>query len=888
MSKTPASPELKAAVQTAYRFLCALFGESDIILFRLIESWTENDHSRSRVDYDNCGHRRADPQTLRTPIRLLLQSSEREKTNLYFGVCPRFGRNFEFDLAWQIRTVRAIWIDIDHVTVEEALERVKKAGLPPPSIVVNSGHGVHLYWLLTEPYLINDVGNPPPVKKEWTKVKGRNKPRFYVEEDGERVYLDERRHVFRLSARAQHMQDVVSGVAQLVGGDHTHDVSRVMRLPGSWNRKDQKTGREPIQTQLITCEPSLTYELSVFEAFAKPSPDTERLRKIAEMPLPKPKKTTPKTGDKLADKIAASGIAPKGKRSEPDYAVCCFGIQNGIDKEEVWLQVEGVGKFAERGRPYFDMTWDNAEFGVRAAKYEKINRELSKDLPQPPPTDCESFADGQPVESGPGHAHGRRTIFVYRGMSEVGDTLREMTGILLVAKNCFVRADQLIVIHGDHITSILGPAELAGLLSEHAEFYISSEEGGEFKPLPTAYASTWLNNHVERIRLPNIKLFTRNPVYTEDWRLVASGFDPASGIYYAGPVIAAQEGMTHWDNLLRDFCFRAPADRTNYLGMLLTAILIPRFIGAHPALLLNGNQPGVGKSILAQILSIVRDGRPAETVSYNPNDEEFEKRLGAGVRSSATTLIIDNAKSRGRDPRIESACLERSITDQILSFRLLGQSATIRTENSLIFCITANTSDVSRDLVTRSAVVNMYHEGDPKRRNFSIDDPEGYAQTHRSQLLGELIGMVERWKQAGQPLATTNSRFNKRGWGNIVGGILHACGEPDFLANAEEAAASLDESRREFAELVSVMVDHPQGVWKPAEIVELCIREHLLLQQLGEGTARSKSTKFGLVAGRYVEERFELPSGSVATFLKDDERLGKVYRVGVETKSAER
>jgi hypothetical protein len=66
--------------------------------------------------------------------------------------------------------------------------------------------------------------------------------------------------------------------------------------------------------------------------------------------------------------------------------------------------------------------------------------------------------------------------------------------------------------------------------------------------------------------------------------------------------------------------------------MLLTAILVPRFIGSKPAALFNGNQALLGKSILAQIIAILRDGHPTETATYNPNDEEFEKRLGAIVR----------------------------------------------------------------------------------------------------------------------------------------------------------------------------------------------------------------------------------------------------------------
>ncbi len=217
----------------------------------------------------------------------------------------------------------------------------------------------------------------------------------------------------------------------------------------------------------------------------------------------------------------------------------------------------------------------------------------------------------------------------------------------------------------------------------------------------------------------------------------------------------------------------------------------------------------------------------------------------------------------------------------MLSYRLLGKSQEIRAENSHIFCITANTLDVSPDLVSRSIVINLEYKGDPRRRTFHLADPEGYAEQHRLELLGELIGKVERWKAAGMPRASVHTRFNKRGWGNIVGGILQINGDPDFLTNAEEAAAQLDETRREFAELVGVLLDHAQGHWTAAELAELCAHEGLLGADLGEGTARSLSTKMGTLAGRYINERFGTSDGREVTFLRSEGRKGKLYRVAV-------
>ena len=142
--------------------------------------------------------------------------------------------------------------------------------------------------------------------------------------------------------------------------------------------------------------------------------------------------------------------------------------------------------------------------------------------------------------------------------------------------------------------------------------------------------------------------------------------------------------------------------------------------------------------------------------------------------------------------------------------------------------------------------------------------------------------MVERWKNEGMPKANVHSRFNKRGWGNIVGGILKACGEPDFLANADEAASLLDETRREFAELIGVLADHPQGVWTASELVEQCGKHGLLAADLGDGSSRSQATKMGTLAGRFVTERFPLDDGRWAVFHRSEGRKGKEYRVSVD------
>ena len=239
------------------------------------------------------------------------------------------------------------------------------------------------------------------------------------------------------------------------------------------------------------------------------------------MPLPTPRKLTPTRADKLAELVAACEIASAGARSETDFAVCCYAIRSGIPADEVWSRVESVGKFAERGRCYFDVTWENAAYDVQVAQFEKIQRLTAALVTHRPATD--------PAESqGRGHTE-RPVIHVDPSSTPVAETMGEITEHLLRAGNCFNRIDQLVVVRDQTISPILSSNELAGLLNQHAECQFHTKEGEKYTPLPSAYGNTWLNNVDQRVRFPALKLFTHNPVYTNDWRLVTPGFDEGIG-----------------------------------------------------------------------------------------------------------------------------------------------------------------------------------------------------------------------------------------------------------------------------------------------------------------------------------------------------------------------
>lgn len=391
MPNTGQTAQQPGTITDGERFLQTLFAPRDCIGFRPVETWTEAGKKRSRVDYKGvryeCGGM-ADgngqwvwmpPGTvisLDTRLTDIAARAEQERTNTFFGVCPRFGPK-RYDQAWQIRVVRVLWADVDDATVDQALERCRAAGLPQPSVVVNSGHGGHLYWLLAAPYLIDDAGgDPPPVFTEFIDQgpDQKKKPRKYLIDPAtkERLYLDVKSNEPPLSPKAQHAQDINAGIASKIGGDHTTDLSRILRVPGTMNRKNQRNGQEPVPCTLVECDATRRYAIGQFEQFVAASPQKAHREHVAKVKLPSPRKLSARGTDKFNELVLASSTAPVGSRSEADFALCCWAVEHGMRRDDVWAAVANVGKFAERA-DYFDRTWSAAENHTREKILDKVH-----------------------------------------------------------------------------------------------------------------------------------------------------------------------------------------------------------------------------------------------------------------------------------------------------------------------------------------------------------------------------------------------------------------------------------------------------------------------------------------------------------------------------------
>src|SRR5262249_49127335 len=118
-----------------------------------------------------------------------------------------------------------------------------------------------------------------------------------------------------------------------------------------------------------------------------------------------------------------------------------------------------------------------------------------------------------------------------------------------------------------------------------------------------------------------------------------------------------------------DFPFAGEARRAAWLAGLLTPLARFAIAGPCPLFLLDANTPGSGKSLLADIVSLVATGRPMPRTAYPDGDEEMRKRIPSVALAGDRLILIDNVATT-----FGGAALDSALTAVTWRDRILGRS----------------------------------------------------------------------------------------------------------------------------------------------------------------------------------------------------------------------
>ena len=304
-------------------------------------------------------------------------------------------------------------------------------------------------------------------------------------------------------------------------------------------------------------------------------------------------------------------------------------------------------------------------------------------------------------------------------------------------------------------------AFLIDLLTQVVAFRKFDNRRGDFVPrdCPPQVAETFLARE-GHWRLPHLLGVTNAPYLKADGTLVETpGYDAESGLLFRDdgctfPQIAAEPSKDDavaalglLENLIATFPFVTDADRTVALSAFLTA-LDRRAMTTAPLHAFTAPTAGTGKSMLADLTSILATGQLAPVISQGRTIEEFEKRLASVLLQGDTMVSIDNC-----DAELEGALLCQTLTQQRLTIRLLGQSRTVEAPVSIAVLANGNNLEIVGDLTRRCLLCSMDARCErPELRRFNLD-PIAYAQEHRGVLVAAGLTILRGWHVSRERVA---------------------------------------------------------------------------------------------------------------------------------------
>lgn len=289
-----------------------------------------------------------------------------------------------------------------------------------------------------------------------------------------------------------------------------------------------------------------------------------------------------------------------------------------------------------------------------------------------------------------------------------------------------------------------------------------------------------------------------------------------------GALEAAKIALVKIQTIFKDFPFQSGIDGVDFsvvLSAVLTALV--RFqLRSAPLHGFSAPKMGSGKSLLADIVSLISTGRAAPVISQADDADEEKKRFLAILLEGERVVCIDNIEKP-----LESAALCTILTQESWRERILGRNstATVAT-NSTLWLATGNNLQFKGDLSTRALCCRLSPSVErPEERTFKVNLHE-YIPSNREEIVLAGLTILKAFIADGAPKPEkTFGRFEQ--WSDLIRGSIVWLGLSD-PCESRESVEENDPHREGLLQLLESWYGQFLSLAKPvSEVCKVACRE---------------------------------------------------------------
>jgi hypothetical protein len=656
-----------------------------------------------------------------------------------------------------ITFIRCLFADIDFKDGKETFDVSK---LPiPATMVVKTGHGLHLYWCL----VVKVAATPEIVQRS-----------------------------------EQLLRSIQQRLAIFGADKNVCDVSRVLRFPGFYNRK-----REPCPlVELVSCD-GPRYSIEEIE-MAFPSSE----------PAGGFGKSAPGSRANFEEREQGSG-------SERDreqvlelarvYLDACEPAMEGHGGDEHTYNVvrEVVIGFDLSTQEAMDVLPDfNCRCNPPWDEKDLLHKvqcawEWGQDYPK----------RGWML---------RRSVRPHIKVLAEHQVVRESIAAIAPHGDLYSRKGHLyrVVSRGSSHPTLepVNPHWLRERLSERALF-CRENESGEIKHQKVP---DWLSPMILARKVwegvDELKALVETPVYLADGRILSNpGFDEKSGLFLSPihdsyPVIPdhptksdAEAQLQQLYKVVADFPFAkdpSPAcHKAAWLAFVLTIVARFAIDGPVPFGLFDASTAGSGKGLLLKISTLIALGRIVPTMPCVNDEEELRKRIILPLVSSDRVAWLDDVQS----PFGGHVWNALMTSWPEYHDRILGRSEALLVPANTVWGVTGNNVVLRGDSTRRALHIRLEPqlEHPEERDDFNISDLVQYTTTNHPELLTSVLTILKAFHAEGSPASGLPALGSFEAWSRLVRDCVYWITGEDVCQTQRTLGAISDEGRNASMEFLS-------------------------------------------------------------------------------------
>ena len=367
-------------------------------------------------------------------------------------------------------------------------------------------------------------------------------------------------------------------------------------------------------------------------------------------------------------------------------------------------------------------------------------------------------------------------------------------------------------------------ARLTELASQGAQYWKYDKRRKQWEPaLPPGWVIETLHSRGEW-PFPLLEGIVASPTLRPDGSLLdRPGYDVETGLYLdtngttfpplpAHPTLdEARTAIGHLQEAVRDFPFTEVWHFSATLAAMLSLVCRFAVRGNVPLFAIRANTRGSGKSLLADVISLIGTGRTAPRWPQVREDEEERKRLLTVALAGYPCLHIDNVTRPLGSPALDMALTAPSFSD-----RILGKHESREAPLSMVWLASGNNMQFQGDTARRIVPIDL----DPKmerpeeRTNFTHTPLIPWVQQQRPRLTVAALTIVKAYFEAGCPAQGITAMGSFEQWSDLIRHALVWAGEADPNEGRKDLEAESNPEYEQLAQLLQaweVCYPIPQG-----------------------------------------------------------------------------